>query len=123
MKKLTLFFIIFLAFTFIFGTPHVLAQQEGSPTIGLTNPLEESGANTIGDVLSRIIDGLQVIATPIAGIMVLVGGFQILFAAGDPEKFKKGKKTILYTVIGYAIILVANGMDELIKNILTHSVE
>jgi hypothetical protein len=122
MKILKTFIIIFLVLiTFSFISIPVLAQEGEVEPVTLTNPLGDD-TNTLGDILSKIIDKLQILAIPIVAIMVLIGGFQILFAAGDPEKFNKGKKTILYSVIGYAIILLANGIDDLIRDILNNSV-
>ena len=86
-------------------------------TIKLINPLGTD--STIGDVIYNVLGGLQLIAIPIVAIMILVGGFQILIAGGDPEKFKRGKKTILYVVIGYAIILIASGITSIVKEVLS----
>ena len=105
------------------GMVTVLAQDEDEfgteETIPLINPLGTE--STIGDIITNILGVLQLIAIPIVAIMVLVGGFQIMFAGGDPEKFKTGKKTILYTVVGYAIILVASGITFIIQEILSGS--
>jgi len=60
------------------------------------------------------------IATTIAVGMILVGAFQIMFAGGDEERFKMGKKTILYTAIGYAIILIGWGLTSIIQDFLSH---
>jgi len=89
--------------------------------VNFTNPLCTSGTgcpNTIGEVLNKIVDGLvRYIAPPIVAIMVVVGAFQMLFTGGDPEKFQKGKKTIVYAVVGYAIILVAKGITLIIQSL------
>jgi len=69
-------------------------------------------------VIGKIISALVKLAIPIVVIMVLVGGFQILFSAGNPEKIKTGRKTILYAVLGYVAILLANGLVLVIRSIL-----
>lgn len=51
--------------------------------------------------------------------MIIIGAFQILFAAGDPEKFITGRRTIVYTAIAYAILLMARGIVAIIENFLT----
>ena len=43
----------------------------------------------------------------------------MVFAQGDPEKFAKGKKTILYTAIGYGIILIGWGFVTIIQDVLS----
>lgn len=83
---------------------------------GLTNPL---GADTLSELIDNIITGLRdTIAPPLVAVAVLYGGFLMLFAGGDPEKFAKGRKAILYAVIGYAIILIASGISSLIQNVV-----
>ncbi len=61
------------------------------------------------------------IAAPLTSIMVLVGGFQMMTAAGDPEKFSKGKKTLTYAAVGFVIVLIAGGITSLIKSIFAGS--
>jgi len=79
------------------------------------NPLKTT---SITALLDRVIGYLMVIASPIVAIMVIVGAFQILTAGGDPEKFKTGKKTILYAVIGFAIVLLARGLIAILHQLL-----
>ena len=88
-----------------------------SRPLSLPNPLGE-GASTIPQLLERIAKFLVLLAAPLVAIMVLFGAYQMLFAAGDPEKFGTGKKTILYVVIGYAIILIAWGVTGIIESVL-----
>ena len=115
MKYLVCTLLFFIVFAIAFGLFACLTLAQG---ITLQNP---AGSDTIAELIHNITSGLVTIATPIVAIMVLIGAFQILFAAGDPEKFKLGKKTILYTIIGYAIILVASGITSIIKNLLSSS--
>ena len=83
--------------------------------IKLDNPLEQ---HTIEGLLEAIVRFLRNIAAPIAAGMIIYGAYQILFAAGDPEKIKTGKRTILYTVIGYAIIWIGWGITSIIREII-----
>ncbi len=82
---------------------------------GLTDPLNHATFDTI---LKKITGFLFIIAVPIVSIMVLVGGFQMMTAGGDPEKFSKGRKTILYAAIGFVVVLLADSVATLIKNFL-----
>ena len=87
----------------------------GGGTGGLKNPI---GTDSFTELLKRIIGYLIVIGAPILALMVLYGGFYILTAGGNPEKFKTGKDVILYAVIGYTIILVSWGIIYIIGEIL-----
>ena len=50
--------------------------------------------------------------------MVIIGAFQIMFAGGNPENVTKGKKTILYSVVGFVIVVVASGVAFILKELL-----
>lgn len=82
--------------------------------ISIRNPI---GATSISQLLDRIIDYLILIGAPILAIMVLWGGFQILTAGGDPEKFSTGRKTITYAVVGYGVILISKGVSFIIREL------
>ena len=81
----------------------------------LPNPLRTT---SFVDLVNRLIGYLMLLASPIVAIMVIYGGFQILTAAGDPEKFKNGRQTILYAVIGFAVILLAKAIIAILKQLL-----
>lgn len=89
----------------------------GSGPITLSNPLG-GNCNDLTCPAQAIINFLFTIAIPLCAIMVLVGGFQMLTAAGDPAKFSNGRKTILYAVAGFAVVLIAGGVATLIRNTL-----
>lgn len=88
-----------------------------SQTISLPNPL--TGADTFTGLLHKIVTWMIEIGAPIATLMIIVGAFQMVFAAGDPDKFATGRKTILYTVIGYGIILIGWGFVTIIQDVLS----
>jgi hypothetical protein len=81
----------------------------------LPNPL---GVQTITDLVDRIAGYLIVIAAPIVTIMILFAAFQILTAGDNPEKLKTAKQMILWTVVGYGIILISKGITLIIKELL-----
>lgn len=84
--------------------------------VTLDNPLKNS--DTFEKILCNVGNWLIGIAAPIAVFMVLIGAFQIMTSGGEPEKLNKGKKTILWTVVGYGILLIGWGIAEVIANIL-----
>jgi|SRR5574343_1555377 amino acid transporter len=93
------------------------ATKPTTSQIKLENPL---GANaTIPGVLKRIFNQLAWLLTFCIPIIIIVGAFQMMFSAGNPEKFAEGQKTITYAIIGYVIILMANGLISIVTKILT----
>lgn len=93
-------------------------------TVTLCDPLSGSGCNYGGETFTSVLGNIMgklllPIGGPICGILVIVGGFQMMTAAGDPEKFSKGKKTLLYAAIGFAVLLFATSIPPLIQSVLT----
>jgi hypothetical protein len=87
----------------------------GGGTISFPNPLS---CENLGCIIKKIISELQKLAIPIVIIMVLIGGFQIMTAGGNEEKVKQGRSTIWWAVIGYVVILLANGLVLVIESVL-----
>ena len=86
-----------------------------SAQITLPDPL--SGKN-FQSVTANVIGFIfYYIAIPLATIMVLVGAFQMMTSAGDPEKFSNGRKTLLYAAIGFVAALLAGGITSFIKSV------
>lgn len=101
----------------------VFAQDGGGTTGGggvvrqIPNPLEGE-CNQLNCVIAGIISKLARLAIPVVVIMVLIGGFQILTSGGNEEKIRNGKTTLWWAVIGYIVILLANGLVLIIQSIL-----
>jgi hypothetical protein len=96
----------------------VLAGATGTAFAqSLPNPL---GANcgTLGCPVTKVINFMIMLAIPLCAIMVLIGGFQIITSAGNPEKFKSGRNTILYAAAGFAVVLLAKGVSVGIQSFL-----
>jgi len=89
-------------------------------TIALTNPLGSSA--TFTSVSTAVASFLfWDVASPLAVIMVLVGAFQFITSAGDPEKVSKARKTIMYAAIGLAVALIAGGAVSIIQAFVSGS--
>jgi type IV secretory pathway VirB2 component (pilin) len=59
---------------------------------------------TLDNILGYLIGLLYFVAV----VFALYGGFQILTAAWDEEKVKKGKTTLINAVIGLVVIFLAS---------------
>lgn len=88
--------------------------QPGGGQITLSNPL---GSQSFADVVVKIWGALFTLSIPIVSIMVMVGGYYILTAAGNEENLRKGRQTITYAAIGFAVILLAGGVVNLIRSL------
>ena len=81
----------------------------------IENPID---TDTFQELINNIITFIWWIALALLPLMIVVAGFYFVTAAGDPAKVEKAKGIILYTVIGFIIILLARGFVELLRTIL-----
>ena len=120
MGKITqkIFIIIFFA-VYLLGAPCTQAQEceVSCPphTICIPNPLRWC---TLDDFVFAIINFIFWIATAIAPLMIIIAGFYFITSAGNPSQVQAAKRIILYTLVGYAIILLSNGLVSVMKEIL-----
>ncbi len=101
-----LFFIVIFAIL-ILGKPICVFAADTCPSgsICLYNPLK---ATDINGVIYGVMNLLKVAAIPIGIIMIIWGGIQIMTASGKEEQLNKGKKTLMWTIIGLAIVFAVN---------------
>lgn len=103
-----------LLVVFIGGIFGACTSVFAADSISLPNPL---GTTDATGVVTKIINFIFVLATPIFALMVLWGGFNIMTSAGDPEKFKTGTNTIIYAAVGFIVVLLANSVAPVIQSI------
>ena len=94
------------------------AAGGGSTPISLPNPL---AAKDFTQVVANVASFLLTIAIPLTAVMALIGGFQMITAGGNPEKFSNGRKTLMYAVIGFAVVLLAGGVASIITSLINGS--
>jgi hypothetical protein len=79
------------------------------------------GVDEIGGVegvIGQILGIMQTILFAIAGVFVVVAGYQYLTAQGDPEKTANARNMILYAVIAIGIGLLATFLSTLVQSLL-----
>lgn len=79
------------------------------------NPLQ---AEDLRELIDAILIWIFWLSIPSGVIMILYAGLTMMTAAGNPEKFDKGKKILLWTVIGLVIVFIGEGFVTLIESIL-----
>ncbi|QFR38760.1 hypothetical protein A9Q91_00815 [Candidatus Gracilibacteria bacterium 28_42_T64] len=85
-------------------------------TKGIVNDtvFDRSASDYIQDIVAFLLGFVAIIAV----IMIIYAGFNILTGAGDEEKVKKAKMTIVYVVIGIIVIYLAGPIFNLVVKIL-----
>ena len=98
------------------GQSQSFPPRRGGGGVPLTNPLEGIADDFLG-LVDFILKQARLYAGMIAVLVIIYGAYQILFAAGDPTQFKAGRQTIIYAVIGFALVLLAGVITDIIRQI------
>ena len=77
------------------------------------NPLQ---ADNFGELLNAIIKILITLGIPIAVIFIIYSGFLFVTARGNEEQIKKAKTTLLWTLVGIAVLLGASIIAAVLEN-------
>lgn len=83
--------------------------------IKIENPLQ---ADTFQELIDNLLNFLFTLALALFPLMIVIAGLYFVTAGGDPEKVKTAKNIILYTVVGFLIILLAKGFIAFLKQVL-----
>ncbi len=90
------------------------------PCLGkICNPLQGSGITSIPIFIQRILEGALKIGIPLLALAIIYSGFLFVAARGNSEKLEKAKDSLLYTIIGGAILLGSWAIAELISTTVT----
>ena len=109
MKKfflLTALFFLFLTFVF---APKFTNAQIPSRLVPCGNPGEDACAiNDFFVLLNNVYSYIVwVVATPLAILMITIGGVMILVSAGNPNLASLGKNILRWSIIGLVLVLCA----------------
>jgi len=86
-----------------------------SGQVCICNPLE---AEDFEVIIGNIIDFIFKIALVLAPLMVVIGGVLLVTSGGNAQQITQAKNLILWTAIGFFILLLAKGILSLIEQIL-----
>lgn len=78
-----------------------------SGQICIPNPLKACSLSHLVEMIAILIFNIALVVAP---VMIIVGGFFFVTAAGNPEGIKTGKAIVLWTIIGFSVILLARGI-------------
>ncbi len=83
--------------------------------IEIENPIT---ATSFESVIDNAIDFVFKIAIVLAPLMVVVGGFLLVTAGGNISQVGKAKSLLLWTAIGFLVVLLSKGILAIINQIL-----
>jgi len=103
----------------MFAVPFAVhAQLEGGTAQkklawSIKNPI---GAETIQQLIVQVTSAMVLVMSPVIVLMLIYSGFLFVQGANDEKTLTKAKQTLLWTVIGAAIILGAKGIALAIQS-------
>lgn len=84
------------------------AQKTGNSVSGgaqnVTNPL---AVNSFSDLFTKMMSYFKSIAATLAVIFIVLGGVMYMISAGNKEMMEKAKKTLIFAMVGLAIVIAA----------------
>jgi len=105
-KLLTILILLALAL------PVIVSADE---IIRIENPIT---AESFEEIIDNVIDFVFKIAIVLAPLMVVVGGFLLLTAGGNISQVGRAKSLLLWTAIGFLVVLLSKGILAIINKIL-----
>jgi hypothetical protein len=116
-KQLLKKFFIVLFFAILLPYSALAANNCGAcPSNAIVcNPLN---ACSFQDIIDKLIGLVTIIAIALVPLMFVWAGFNFVTANGEPEKIKKAKDIMLYTVIGLAVVLLSRAVISVVKGVL-----
>lgn len=97
-------------------TNKLISYTLGGP--GITTPTGGNSVTTLESIISTGIGLLTLIGIIYFVVHIILAGYSLISAQGDPKELETSKKRITYNVIGLAIIAIAYGIALLIGSIL-----
>lgn len=96
-----------------------VGQGLSNPNIpGVTTVGRVSTVGSLVDTVRFIVRWVYIIFFVIAVLMILFAAFTYLTAAGNEEKVKKARDSIIYAAVAVAVALLAVGFEQIIRTFL-----
>lgn len=112
--RLFLFIAVVMGMVFLGRASIAQTADSGKDVASYLDPNFASSANLpITDTISTafgIIEAFLQLLGLIGLVLIIYGGFTLLFSAGNPEKVKKGRDIVLWAIIGIAVVLSSYGI-------------
>ena len=113
---LPLFMLLLVTFSPFAFAQTAVGTNPPSTGVPLPNPL---GVTTILDFLQKLYDNFLIfVAPPLAVALFVWGAFLFLTSAGNEDRVKSGKATMLWTAVGFGLLLMVEILAKLIADLL-----
>lgn len=73
---------------------------------------------TVFAAFTKFFNVASSVAGIVAVLLIVIGGFQYMTAAGNEKQAESGKNTLIYSVIGLVIVIMAASIVNIVANFL-----
>jgi len=81
----------------------------------ICNPL---AATEFGEIRDNIVNFIFTVAVVLAPLMIIIAGFLFVTAGGNLEQINRAKAIMIWTAVGFLIILLSRGIMGVIEKLL-----
>lgn len=74
--------------------------------------------NNVKNLIKNVINLLSIAVGTVSVIMIIIGGFRYVISSGDSSATKSAKDTIMYAVIGLAVVIFA---QTIVRFVITNT--
>lgn len=92
-----------------------VGQPAPKDSTAMTHPPAVRAAKRVIDNTTR---SLSALAEPIAVLMVIYAAFLLITSASSEDRVRRARATLLYVIVGLAVLILSKTFVSLVKNIL-----
>ncbi len=74
------------------------------------------GKNPVINAMKIALEILSIIVGFAAVVLIILGGIKFMMAGGDPSSIKSGRDTVIYALIGVAVVIFAQAIVAFVLN-------
>lgn len=99
------------------GNTQIIASSS-NPDCGSTlcNPI--GGVDSVGDLIFKVINFVYSLSYAVIAVFLMISGFKFVMAQGSESGITDAKNTFKYTIIGAILLIGANVITQVIKNLI-----
>lgn len=101
-RKTIIFAVVGLIISVMGMTITAIVQSRAAQIAGASNPFFGEGG-----IVTVVVDMLSFAVGVAAVIMLIIGGLRYITSGGDPQTAKAARNTVLYSIIGLIVAVVA----------------
>jgi uncharacterized membrane protein len=78
-----------------------------------------TGTTGIPAIVKLVVNTISWVVGIVAVVMIIIGGFKYVISSGDSNNINSAKNTILYALVGLAVVAMAQVIVRFVLNTIT----